>query len=104
MSLLEAALSGAAIVSTRHAGIPEFIVHGKAGLLSEEGNPRALAANLELALGSPALRSRLVLEGRKRLISEFDLTKNSLELERLYWEVVSKWTDDLRERVSGGPL
>jgi glycosyltransferase involved in cell wall biosynthesis len=42
-AIQEAMANGLAVVSTRHAGIPEAVIHGETGLLVEEGDVRGMA-------------------------------------------------------------
>jgi glycosyltransferase involved in cell wall biosynthesis len=44
--VLEAQLCGLPVVSTRHAGIPEVVLDGRTGWLSEEGDVAAMAVSL----------------------------------------------------------
>ncbi|CAN5542905.1 hypothetical protein BH10BAC2_BH10BAC2_37620 [soil metagenome] len=43
VSIIEAMNAGNAIISTRHASIPEYVLHGKVGLLVEKRNIQELA-------------------------------------------------------------
>ena len=57
--VLEAASQRLAVVSTKLPGITEFVRDGETGIVVEPGDPAALAAALERAIGDPALRLRL---------------------------------------------
>jgi colanic acid/amylovoran biosynthesis glycosyltransferase len=57
-SIQEAMAHGLAVVSTRHAGIPEAVRDGETGLLVEEGDAKAMAAAfLEIPARAAALGS-----------------------------------------------
>lgn len=82
--LLEAALHGAVIISTRHSGIPEFVLDSKTGLLAPESSPEILSHHIASVLNDTSLASRLRAAARERLLTEFDMRKQADELERLY--------------------
>lgn len=53
VAILEAGASGLPVVSTKHAGICESVIHGKTGLLVEERDVSGMASSMiELALDS----------------------------------------------------
>jgi glycosyltransferase involved in cell wall biosynthesis len=83
-TVLEAAALGLPVVATRHSGIPEAVVHGETGLLSPEGDPVALAANITRLLADEPLRSRFGARGRAHVAAHFDLARQSARLEELY--------------------
>lgn len=58
-AIQEAMAAGRAIVTTRHAGIPEHIRDGENGLLYGEGDADGLARGLDRIRSSPDLRNRL---------------------------------------------
>lgn len=70
-SLLEAASSGRAIVSTDVPGCREIVRDGDNGLLVEVRNATALADALGRLLADPVLRQRLGKRGRERVMNEF---------------------------------
>jgi colanic acid/amylovoran biosynthesis glycosyltransferase len=53
--LMEAMAASLPCVSTRLAGVPEMVMDGHTGLLCDEGDVPALAANLRQLLGNPTL-------------------------------------------------
>jgi glycosyltransferase involved in cell wall biosynthesis len=73
--LLEAMLSRLPVVSTNVSAIPEIVVDGDTGLLSNAGDVDALAAHLTTVLGDPALRERLGAAGEARARAEFSVAK-----------------------------
>lgn len=84
MVFLEAAAAGLPVVSTQHGGIPEAVVDGETGLLSPEGDVDALAENLRRLLSSPDLCARFGGAGRLRVEREFDIVKQTAQLEGIY--------------------
>jgi glycosyltransferase involved in cell wall biosynthesis len=70
-SLLEAMACGRAVVGPRGGGVPEFIQHGKNGLLYEPGKANELGAAILALLQEPFLRDRLGAAGRDTAASHF---------------------------------
>ncbi|HYD36469.1 MAG TPA: glycosyltransferase [Allosphingosinicella sp.] len=82
--LCEAAAAGLPAVATRHSGIPEIVVDGETGLLSDEGDVDALARNISALLANPALRERMASKAGDRARSCFDLRERIARLEDHY--------------------
>lgn len=87
---LEAALHSLPVVAYRHAGVTESVADGVTGLLADEDDEAGLAAHLRTLLADPDLGRRLGEAGRARVLSEFDMTRRTAELEALYDEVVAR--------------
>ncbi len=79
VALIEAMAYGIPAVSTPTGGQAELL-GGGAGLLVPERDAGALADALGGLLGSPDLRGRLGLEGRRRIEQEFDADAIAAEL------------------------
>lgn len=63
LTLVEALLSGSAVVGTPAGGIPEVVVHERTGLIAKDGDPGDLADQIQRLLTDEELRRRLVHEG-----------------------------------------
>lgn len=63
----EALASGRPVVSTRIAGIPEQVPHGKCGLLVEPGDIEKITSSIELLLGSADLRGEMAQTCRSQV-------------------------------------
>lgn len=87
---LEAALHGLPVVSYRHGGIPEAVVHGRTGLLAPEGDVSALAACLDSLLADPSRAAELGRAGRQRVVRDFDVLHQTALLEDLYDDVAAR--------------
>lgn len=74
-AIQEAMAAGRAIVTTRHAGIPEHITHGKTGLLFDEGDINGLAEGLNHVLSSPQFRKELGAAARRHACEALDYRK-----------------------------
>jgi len=85
---LEAQASGIPVVGTLHGGIPEAVEHGITGLLSPERDPEALAENILTLLSDMALRTKMGLAARERMVRLFDLSQQSALLEKIYLEIL----------------
>lgn len=58
-AIQEAMAMGMAVISTRHAGIPEAIEHGASGLLVQERDVEGMSEAIGRAANDPALCARL---------------------------------------------
>lgn len=68
----EAMASGCAVVSTRHAGIPEAVIEGETGLLVEEGDEAAYTQALLALLADPARAQSMGQAGREFACANLD--------------------------------
>lgn len=93
--LLEAAAAGIPAVSTRVAGVPEIIQHGKTGLLVPPEDPIALAAGLERLSRSADLRRRLGRTARRRAETRFDGRSAAAALERLFMSGIRRCSEEV---------
>ncbi|MES2709361.1 MAG: glycosyltransferase family 4 protein [Verrucomicrobiota bacterium] len=75
--MLEAMACGLPIVSTTLAGVPEIVVHGVTGLLTEPENAEGLADHLITLALDPALRARMGAAGYERVREVFALEKTA---------------------------
>jgi glycosyltransferase involved in cell wall biosynthesis len=84
VALIEAQASGLPVLSTRHAGIPEVVLHGESGLLAPERDAPALAALLAQLLDRPERWAALGAAGRAHMCAAFDARDAAARLEALY--------------------
>jgi glycosyltransferase involved in cell wall biosynthesis len=70
MMLVEAMMSGCAVVATPAGGIPELVVDEETGLIARDGDAAHLAAQLDRLLLDPALTTRLAQAGRTRALAQ----------------------------------
>lgn len=71
MTVLEAAATGLAVISTRSGGPEEIIVDGQTGLLIPVGDTVACAAAMTKLCDNPKLASQMGTAGRKRAFQLF---------------------------------
>jgi glycosyltransferase involved in cell wall biosynthesis len=67
VSILEAFASGTPVISTAPEGMQYLVENARTGLLSEVGDPAALAANVIRVLRDPELAHRLSTDARDEL-------------------------------------
>lgn len=84
VSLLEAMSMQLAVISTRHAGIPQAITNGKDGLLIDEKDNNALLAGLEKLINDAGLRKRLGEAARQTVISRFTDADTNKKIAAVY--------------------
>lgn len=81
--LMEAATQALPLLSTRFAGVPEFVRDEVEGLLVPPGNGAALADALARLIADPALRERLGQAALARVRAEFSFEAGIAEIDRL---------------------
>ncbi|MCG8553130.1 MAG: glycosyltransferase [Desulfobacterales bacterium] len=87
-SVLEASVSGLPVVSTRHAGIPEAVIHGKTGLLCNEGDEAAMVKNMLVMAENPELAGEYGCAGRRHIMTKYDANN---QLNNLLSILVAAW-------------
>ncbi|MFK8253192.1 glycosyltransferase [Ancylobacter terrae] len=81
--IMEAATQALPIVSTRFAGVPEFVADGVSGLLVPPGDAAALAAALEALARDPARRRALGAAALARVRADFSFEAGIARLDTL---------------------
>ena len=71
LTLVEALLSGCAVVGTAAGGIPEVVIHEQTGLLARDGDPADLATQLERLITDGPLRERLTRDGKEHVLRTY---------------------------------
>ena len=84
---MEAMASGLPVISTRHSGIPEAVVHGYTGLLAPESDPDCLADHILTLSDNPDLGNRLGTQGRLHVRSNFNIVRQNEKIEGLYRQI-----------------
>ncbi len=82
-ALKEAMAMELPVVTSDVCGIEELVADGQSGILTPPGNPEALADALERLLTDEALREKMGQEGRAKVKKDFNITVESLKLERV---------------------
>ncbi|WP_169747012.1 glycosyltransferase [Edaphobacter aggregans] len=86
---IEAQAMGLPVVSTRSGGIPEAVDDGRTGLLVAEGDHEALAEAILKLLQDDHLWQRFSVAGRKRVLENFNLARQTERLEDLFGYLLS---------------
>ncbi len=84
MVMLEAMAIGLPAVLTRVGAIPEAVSDGTEALLFNAGDLPALVTHLQDLMDHPECRVSIGLQGRQRIIGEYDLAANLQRLVRMY--------------------
>jgi len=71
-AVMEAMASGLPVVGTRVGAVPELVIDGETGLLTEPGDVAALASALQNLADDPAGRRHMGAAGRMRATERFD--------------------------------
>lgn len=72
MGSIEAMAHCVPVVALRTGPIAEIVDHGRTGILTEDSDPRAVAAALR-ALADPTMRDQMGEAGRKRVLEKFSI-------------------------------
>jgi len=89
VAILEAAAAGLPVISTRHAGIPEAVVHPTTGFIVEPGDTRSMAEYIALLAGNRELAKRMGQAGRRHIASEYSLDRHIANLGSALCEAVN---------------
>jgi glycosyltransferase involved in cell wall biosynthesis len=82
--LLEAMACRKPIIGARAGAVPEIVVEGITGLTFVPGDAEALAAAIATLLGDPARASAMGEQGYRRLLAEFQISRNVESTQTLY--------------------
>jgi glycosyltransferase involved in cell wall biosynthesis len=90
MVFVEAQAIGTPVVSFRHGGIPEVVLHGQTGFLAPERNRELLACHLLTLLRDDSIWQRFSERGPQWVRRAFDLETQTVELEAIYRQVLQR--------------
>jgi colanic acid/amylovoran biosynthesis glycosyltransferase len=86
VTILEAGAAGLPVVSTRHAGIADVVIHGETGFLVAEGDTDSMAKHM-ISLGrDPVLAARMGRRAREHVVAHFSMEGSVATL----WAVLEK--------------
>ncbi|MEI7701327.1 MAG: glycosyltransferase [Planctomycetia bacterium] len=88
-SILEAQAAGLPVLSTRHAGINEAVVHGETGFLVIERDINAMASLMQELLRDEALCRRMGAAGRGHIRQNYNISKHIDVLQQTIHTAVS---------------
>lgn len=93
MVFAEAQAMGLPVVSFATGGIPEAVLHGETGLLGPEKDTAQLTKNICRLLADDALRDKFARTGQAHVAKNFDLHKNTRQLETMYDQVLTQYAE-----------
>ena len=82
VAILEASAAGLPIVSTRHAGISDVVIHGKTGFLVDEGDIDGMSEYLYQLLNNPDLASQMGKSAREHISANFSMERSVEKLRK----------------------
>ena len=87
--VMEAATQALPILSTDFAGVPEFITHGREGLLVPPGSPTAIKQELLQLIRAPSLRETLGQSAFRRVHDSFSFESGIADVLRRFAATVT---------------
>lgn len=76
VAVLEASAAGLPVIATRHAGIPDVIIHNETGILVEEHDQKGFEEALIRIAGEQSLSRNMGAAGRKNIAQHFTMEKH----------------------------
>jgi len=87
--LMEAQACGKPCISTKHAGIPELVIDGVTGILTEEKNIQEIINAMELFTQNEKLREQFCIAARNHIERNFNNNIQIAALSMIYKELTS---------------
>ncbi len=84
--LMEALSSHVAVIASDLSGIPELVMNGETGLLTEPRNSNSIQNAIQALYQDEKLRHQLAESGYQKVLKEFNLSQNAKSL-------IDLWTD-----------
>jgi colanic acid/amylovoran biosynthesis glycosyltransferase len=88
VAIIEALATGMPVVSSRHADIPDVIIHGRNGFLAQERNVEELVSYLKFLLIHTDQWESIGKAGRVHIEREYNLLRQISSLENIYTKVI----------------
>ncbi|WP_136467350.1 glycosyltransferase [Flagellimonas onchidii] len=93
VSIMEAASSGLPVVSTKHGGIKELVIHEETGYLVDETDEQGMANYMMKLCENPELAKAMGIKGRQHIERKYDQKKQLDKLCQLARELVKPNTE-----------
>tara|TARA_R110002096_G_scaffold398734_1_gene594865 strand:+ start:4304 stop:5401 length:1098 start_codon:yes stop_codon:yes gene_type:complete len=87
LSVLEASAAGLPVISTYHAGIPDVIVHGETGLLSNEHDVKTMSEHMKQLLDNLDYAKTLGINGKRNIKANFNMERHINKLQNILEEI-----------------
>lgn len=71
VAVMEASAAGVPVIGTRHAGIPDVVVHGETGLLVDEHDVEGMSRQMLKVLDDESLARQMGAKGRSFILENF---------------------------------
>lgn len=88
LAALEAMSCGVPVIASKVHGIPEVVVHGETGYLSDVGDVKDMAKNALTLLNDHAQMSRFSSAARERVVANFDMERLVDKYEDYYLRIL----------------
>lgn len=92
VAIMEAGASGVPVVATRHAGIPDAVIHGKTGYLVDERDVKSMAKYMDELLADYDTASQMGNNARDHIMKNFSQKDSIRRLAKIL-----QWATDKRE-------
>jgi colanic acid/amylovoran biosynthesis glycosyltransferase len=90
VSILEASQAGLPVISTKHAGIPDVIIHGETGFLVDEFDIDSMAEYLLILNSNRELAREMGMKAKIRISENFSLEKHISTLNNVLEEAIER--------------
>lgn len=90
VAIIEAQSAGLPVVSTRHSGILDIVVHDETGFLVEEGDVSTMAAHMCTLLDDVELAKRMGAAGKMRIREHFTMQHHIQTIDKALAAVVAQ--------------
>ncbi|MGE3508667.1 MAG: glycosyltransferase family 4 protein [Vicinamibacterales bacterium] len=90
LSLMEAMALGCPLIASRTGGTAEIVLDRETGLLFPPGDSEALATLVNEVFTNAALRERLAMAGRRRMVERFSLQRHLDQMVAMYRSSVAE--------------
>jgi sugar transferase (PEP-CTERM/EpsH1 system associated) len=84
VTIMEAMATGLPVVASRVGGVPQLVLDGQTGLLSDPADPHSLAGAIGAYIADPALAGRHGAAGRARVQAHFCVDTMVMQYDTLY--------------------
>ena len=94
--ILEAMSCGVPIVSFNTGGIPELILDGESGILTEDKNTQSIVKSCSYLIEDSSLREKISQNARQRVTNHFSLRDQVSNYHKVYEEVILAYNKNRR--------
>jgi colanic acid/amylovoran biosynthesis glycosyltransferase len=93
VAILEASAAGLPVVSTKHAGIADVVIHGKTGFLVDEGDIELMSEYIYKLLNNPELAREMGQNGWEYISATFSMERSISQLREILGNCLSRRQD-----------